>query len=914
MLAVLAYTYWKKYKHSRTAETDPKKADKVPDDDDDRDVDEGYQEGDLLPHDLESSFSTTPSHSNTSSNRSTPVSTASGRRIPSSSAHRMRHALSASSSASDLPKFTNDPRLTVSTSASSSPASSVWNLSSLFPNPGAPRNLVSDDIPSAPRSTMAIDLDAGDLGGRSNTSPLVMKRMASDGQGEDAARDKERRRRLSSMDGNGSIHLDDGRGGSVSRMSGEWSAAERLIAERRTLPDGEEGEDDEVKAPKPRLTTWAMVKLNAFWFGYQVYWFLIAIVIVPKQIESIMGDEDKGKGLSFISLLAGVMNLFLAVFLGAFNDRSASRFGKRRPWMAAGAIMMCVSLLFMDGSMSLTQYLVGYLFMTFSTGFQVIASVPFNGLLADVTPNDQKGAVSSIMGFLNLSGYLLGAVIGMLVGSPATEPSPPTPLPAESSSNLTLTSSFVHQTSSNTSTNPLPLQTTLDTATLYSIMSLLVLSSALITITSTRERSSLHLRRTQKPIRWIPFLADMVRPLTSNSEFRLVFASRFLFQLGIATVQQFLQYWIGDCVQIDGMSSTRAVSIALVPLLLLSPIGALVVPMKRRKVVIYVATAFMIASCLLMLVVRGFGMALVVGGIFGLGYGPFISTEFAMLMDVLPNEEEAARDISLWHSALVLPQIVATPVAGWLLDEFQQIGKAKVPPAQCLGYQVVFALCIVYYLLGAEATRRLKTTIYKMYASAILLALASSVVAQYQYGDHPASSAAPVVTKPAYGGEKPASTAAPEKTIDYVVSTKAATVAKPDYVASSAAPAKTPEYVASSAAPEKTGPAYGAPSSTKAPTATTPAYSSRAPVVSTPSYVNSSKAPQVTTTPKYEPECDGEPTSTHAAVQTTPAYAPAYLASTKAPVNTNIAYSAGETTVVNFAAFAGAAAVAALFI
>ncbi|KAJ3219776.1 hypothetical protein HDU67_009588 [Dinochytrium kinnereticum] len=252
---------------------------------------------------------------------------------------------------------------------------------------------------------------------------------------------------------------------------------------------------------KPKLTRWTMIKLNAFWFGYQVYWFLIAIVIVPKQIEEIMGDENKGKGLSFISLIAGGMTLFLAVFLGAMNDRFASRYGRRRPWMIIGALMMCLSLMLLSGESTLTMYTVGYLLMTCST---VVASVPFNGLLADVTPPEQKGAVSAIMGFLNLSGYLMGAIIGMFGGTP----------------------------------NP---GSHLDTSGLYAIMSSLVLLSAAITVLSTRESSSLHLKHTLKPISWGPFLVDMIRPLYTNSDFRLVFISRFLFQLGIATVQQFLQ-------------------------------------------------------------------------------------------------------------------------------------------------------------------------------------------------------------------------------------------------------------------------------------------------------------------------------------------------------------------------------------
>ena len=76
-----------------------------------------------------------------------------------------------------------------------------------------------------------------------------------------------------------------------------------------------------------------------------------------------------------------------------------------------------------------------------------------------------------------------------------------------------------------------------------------------------------------------------------------------------------------------------------------------------------------------------------------------------MLMDVLPSEKEAAKDMALWHSALVLPQIVATPVAGWLLDLFQSVGR---PTYQCLGYNVVNGVCIVYFIIGAYVTTLLQ--------------------------------------------------------------------------------------------------------------------------------------------------------------------------------------------------------------
>ncbi|KAI8613529.1 major facilitator superfamily domain-containing protein [Chytriomyces sp. MP71] len=200
----------------------------------------------------------------------------------------------------------------------------------------------------------------------------------------------------------------------------------------------------------------------------------------------------------------------------------------------------------------------------------------------------------------------------------------------------------------------------------------------------------------------------MIKPLVDHRDFRLVFLSRFFFQLGIATVNQFLQYWIGDCVQTNGMPATQAVSMALIPLLVLAPISAVLIPKKKRKIVVYFSACIMIATCLLLEVATAFWTAMFIGGLFGLGYGPFISAEFAMLMDVLPSEEEAAKDIALWHSAMVLPQIFATPAAGWLLDYYQGIGNSLHPPVVCLGYKVTFGLCVVYFVTGTEITRRIR--------------------------------------------------------------------------------------------------------------------------------------------------------------------------------------------------------------
>lgn len=39
----------------------------------------------------------------------------------------------------------------------------------------------------------------------------------------------------------------------------------------------------------------------------------------------------------------------------------------------------------------------------------------------------------------------------------------------------------------------------------------------------------------------------------------------------------------------------------------------------------------------------------------------------AMVLDILPNEVDRAKDLAVWHQALVLPQLIATPIGAYSL-------------------------------------------------------------------------------------------------------------------------------------------------------------------------------------------------------------------------------------------------------
>jgi MFS family permease len=85
---------------------------------------------------------------------------------------------------------------------------------------------------------------------------------------------------------------------------------------------------------------------------------------------------------------------------------------------------------------------------------------------------------------------------------------------------------------------------------------------------------------------------------------------------------------------------------------------------------------------------------------FGIGFGAFSVMDWALATDVLPNKEEFAKDMGIWSLAMVLPQVVAAPIAGVLLDWGQVYQSHQFNTACCFDR---FIFCpVLSFLSSAE--------------------------------------------------------------------------------------------------------------------------------------------------------------------------------------------------------------------
>jgi len=187
--------------------------------------------------------------------------------------------------------------------------------------------------------------------------------------------------------------------------------------------------------------------------------------------------------------------------------------------------------------------------------------------------------------------------------------------------------------------------------------------------------------------------------------------------MGGYSVVNYLQFYMADVVKdytIFGLplatTAEGAVSNLLLILLVVavvsSIIGGQLSDKHGRKPLVYLAGGVQALVAVGLIFFHSYLAALIIGVLFGLGAGAYQSVDWALATDVLPNMDDAAKDMGIWHIALTFPQLAATPLAGYLLDTFQRVGRSSGQPT--LGYTVIFAIAVVYFFLGTVFVYQVK--------------------------------------------------------------------------------------------------------------------------------------------------------------------------------------------------------------
>ncbi len=95
-------------------------------------------------------------------------------------------------------------------------------------------------------------------------------------------------------------------------------------------------------------------------------------------------------------------------------------------------------------------------------------------------------------------------------------------------------------------------------------------------------------------------------------------------------------------------------------------------------------------------------------------FGTFVSVDFAMVLDVLPKASDRAKDLAVWHQALILPQLIATPIGGIIRDQVTQhscgdhFDKNGCKVSCGSAYVALFCVTTVYFILSGLFVTRIR--------------------------------------------------------------------------------------------------------------------------------------------------------------------------------------------------------------
>src|ERR1700674_5627680 len=107
-------------------------------------------------------------------------------------------------------------------------------------------------------------------------------------------------------------------------------------------------------ADRRDLTFWRLIAINAFKFGGDgVHWTPLNTIILQVLAVAVAGGTTRGTLVVAQASSAGaVFAVVVPILVGYLSDRTSTRFGRRRPWIAIGTLFNLFGLGLLAGAAS----------------------------------------------------------------------------------------------------------------------------------------------------------------------------------------------------------------------------------------------------------------------------------------------------------------------------------------------------------------------------------------------------------------------------------------------------------------------------------------------------------------------------------------------------------------------------------
>ena len=428
----------------------------------------------------------------------------------------------------------------------------------------------------------------------------------------------------------------------------------------RTVQAQAIGQISTVRPPAPlRPVGPGFIAAYAFaYFGAFICWLTPAVVTLAVHVERI----DPVGRVGSLSLVLGVGSIFALLgnpFFGRLSDRTTSRLGMRRPWMVGGALVALAGLLVIASAGTIPAVLAGWI-VTLLGANALLAAV--TAVLPDQVPVEQRGRVGGAMG--------IGIPLSMLVGT-------------------------------------VLVQLFFGTVWMFLAPGVVALLGAVV-LSAVIDDRRLDPARRPPAYTLREFAGSFWVSPRRHPDFGWAWISRFLVFLGIAAQMTYYVYYITDRFGYSQEQVAQRTPIIYlvntVAVVVMSIVGGYLSDRTGRRKIFVLAAAIVYALGLVVIAIAPTWPLFLLGvAVTGLGNGMYVAVDMALIADVLPHPDNAAKELGVFNIANVLPQSLIPAVAPLILAI--PFGNVVATGAN---YTALFVLGGALALVGAAAIRPVK--------------------------------------------------------------------------------------------------------------------------------------------------------------------------------------------------------------
>lgn len=375
----------------------------------------------------------------------------------------------------------------------------------------------------------------------------------------------------------------------------------------------------------------------------------IALSLALRVEELVPGNPQV---LGYLTGIGAIVALLVTPVIGMMSDRTRSRLGRRRPYLIGGAILGVLALLFVAVAPNIVLLGVAWSLAQIAWGATVLPALVYSQ--ADRLPEEQRGRVSGLVGFVQNLGPIVGAgVASAFIGS-----------------NLLV----------------------------FLVPGAVGLVALVLFVVFIKENADPALVNRSK-LDIGAFLRNLVFSPRRYPDFAWNSLGRVLFNLGLSFSTTFTTFFfaarmgstvseIGGIVVILSLGGVVAGSIGALGG------GWLSDRLKRRRSFVMASAILFTAGVLVMAFGSGLPVLILGSLLTSIGVGAFASVDQAIVLDILPERDtDAGRYIGINNYATMLPQAVGPLLASALLV----IGTA----GDGQNYTLLFIVAACFTLIGA---------------------------------------------------------------------------------------------------------------------------------------------------------------------------------------------------------------------